>query len=385
MRVIVVGAGIGGLTLAQGLHRAGIDVVVHERDERDGPQGRPQGVSLHLDDRGAAALRGCLPPDHLAMVEATAGGLRDRTLFLSEVEGELAVVRARQVDGTGPTRAGRPVDRRLLRAVLLSGLGERVRFGAGLTRFEQLADGAVRAWFADGASDTADVLVGADGIGSAVRRQHLPHAQVVDTGTGMLIGATPLRALAGSGLVELIGDSPTQALVRGSVMVLAALRFGRPPLAARDRWLPTLPASHVADVEDYLMWSLPTTPRRLGPSGSLVAARELVAHLHPTLRLIVDEARADATVALRVGMIPPVPPWPAGPVTMLGDAVHAVPGFGANMAMQDALRLRDALVRVARGEQELVAAIGGYEDAMRRDTLAFDALDGDAPRVPVTR
>src|SRR5688572_16824783 len=49
MRVIVIGAGLAGLTLAQGLRRAGIDVVVYERD---GYGGRPQGISLHFDDRG---------------------------------------------------------------------------------------------------------------------------------------------------------------------------------------------------------------------------------------------------------------------------------------------------------------------------------------------
>lgn len=58
MRVIVIGAGLGGLTLAQGLRQAGIDVAVYERD---GALGRAQGVSLHIDDRGAAALEGACP------------------------------------------------------------------------------------------------------------------------------------------------------------------------------------------------------------------------------------------------------------------------------------------------------------------------------------
>ncbi|MFD0888544.1 FAD-dependent oxidoreductase, partial [Streptosporangium algeriense] len=110
MRVIVVGAGLGGLTLAHGLRRAGIDVVVYERD---GPQGRPQGVSLHLDGRGTTALRVCLPPGHAAMAEATMGGPRERSLFLSEVNGELKVVRIRPLTGPPqrwpPRRAPRPV------------------------------------------------------------------------------------------------------------------------------------------------------------------------------------------------------------------------------------------------------------------------------------
>ena len=147
VKVIVIGAGVGGLTLAQGLRREGVDVEVYERDER---RGRPQGISLHLDDRGTTALRECLPPGHFAMVEATLGGPRVDTLFMSEVDGELAVVR-RQPLGGPPVpgrqvraRQGRQAHRPLLRAVLLTGLEDAVRFGAEFTRFERLADGTVR-------------------------------------------------------------------------------------------------------------------------------------------------------------------------------------------------------------------------------------------------
>jgi 2-polyprenyl-6-methoxyphenol hydroxylase-like FAD-dependent oxidoreductase len=376
MRVIVVGAGLGGLTLAHGLRRAGIDVVVYERDAE---QGRPQGVSLHFDDRGSAALRACLPPGHVAMAEATMGGPRRQTVFLSEVDGELTVVRTEPLDGiAGPTRPGRQVSRRLLRAVLLTGLEDTVRFGSELTRFEQRPGGTVRAWFACGGVDSADVLVGADGIGSVVRRQYLPHVRVVDTGKRMLMGAAPLRAVAGTGLPGLIGDSATSVHVRGTMMALGVLRFRRPPAAARDRWLPALRSRAVDDAEDYVMWALPVPQDRLGPAGSPGAvwrrARELTATLHPALRQVVDEAWPEVTVALRIGMIPPVPAWLPGPVTVIGDAIHAAPGFGANLAMQDAHRLREALVRAARGEQDLRAAIGACEDAMRRgDVPAVDA------------
>jgi 5-methylphenazine-1-carboxylate 1-monooxygenase len=378
MRVIVVGAGLGGLTLAHGLRRAGIDVVVYERD---GEQGRPQGISLHVDDRGMTALRACLPPGHVAMVEATMGRPRERTLQLSEVDGELVVAGTLPLDGTvGRTRPGRQAHRPLLRAALLTGLQDAVRFGAKFTRFERRAGGSVRAWFADGSADTADVLVGADGIGSAVRRLHLPHVEVVDTGRRMLMGATPLRVVAGTGLPGLIGDSATSARIRGTMMALGVLRFTEPPVAARDRWLPALRSRAVTDAEDYVMWALPVTRERLGPDGSPVAvwrrARELAADLHPTLRLIIDEAWPDITVALRIGMIPPMPAWPAGPVTVIGDAIHAAPGFGGNLAMQDAHRLCDALVRAARAEQDLLAAIGAYEDAMRQDNHPSPALNG---------
>lgn len=371
MKVIVVGAGLGGLTLAHGLRRAGIDVAVYERD---GALGRPQGVSLHVDDRGAAALRSCLPPAHAAMAEATMGGQREQTLTLSDVDGELTVVGTQSSDGmAGRARPGRQVHRPLLRAVLLTELDDVVRFGAEFTRFEQRADGTVRALFADGGTDTADVLVGADGIGSAVRRRYLPDVRVVDTGRRMIMGATPLRAVAGTGLPELIGDSPASAQVRGTMMALGVLRFTQRPAIAREKWLPALRSRVVADAEDYVMWAVPITRERLGSAGSPATvwhrAQDLAVDLHPTLRSVIAETWPDVTSALRIGTIPPMPAWPASPVTVIGDAIHLAPGFGGNLAMQDAHRLCEALVGTYRGQLDLLDAIGAYEDAMRRNSF----------------
>lgn len=376
MKVIVIGAGLGGLTLAHGLNRAGIDVAVYERD---GAQGRPQGVSLHVDERGAAALRACLPPAHAAMAEATMGGPREQTLTLSEVDGAFTVVGAQPSDGmAGRARPGRQVHRPLLRAVLLTGLENVVRFGAEFTRFEQRPDGTVRVWFADGrtdVADVADVVVGADGIGSAVRRQYLPDVRVVDTGQRMLMGATPLRAVADTGLPGLIGDSPASARVGGTMMALGVLRFTESPMAARRRLLPALRHS---EVEDYVMWALPITQERLGSADVWRRAKELTADLPSALRSVVAKAWPDVTVALRIGVIPPMPAWPASPVTVIGDAIHLAPGFGGNLAMQDAHRLCEALVDANRGQLNLFDAIGAYEDTMRRTSFTSVAAKAGA-------
>jgi 2-polyprenyl-6-methoxyphenol hydroxylase-like FAD-dependent oxidoreductase len=377
MRVIVIGGGLGGLTLAHGLRRAGIDVAVYERD---GARGRPQGVSLHLDDRGAAALRACLPPAHVAMAEATMGGPREQTLTLSDVEGELTVVATRPADGSaGRVRPGRQVHRPLLRAVLLTGLDDVVRFGAEFTRFERRADGTVRVFFADGGTDTGDILVGADGIGSAVRRRYLPDVRVADTGRRMIMGATPLRAVAGTGLPALVGDSPATASAGGTMMALGVLRFTRRPVTAREELLPALSSRAVVDVEDYVMWALPSTRERLGsPATVWHQAQELAADLHPTLRLIVAEAWPDVTAALRIGTIPPMPAWPASPVTVLGDAIHLAPGFGGNLAMRDAHRLGEALADADRGRLGLLEAVGAYEETLRRTSFAPVAAKASA-------
>jgi 2-polyprenyl-6-methoxyphenol hydroxylase-like FAD-dependent oxidoreductase len=191
---------------------------------------------------------------------------------------------------------------------------------------------------------------------------------VLDTGRRMLMGATPLRTAAGTGLPELIGHDAARVQVRGTTVALGALHFGEPPAAARDRLLPALHSPAVTDAEDYLMWALPTAQDHLGPATAPAArwrrARELAADLPSALRSVIDGAWPDWTIALRIGVIPPGPPQPASPVTVIGDAIHAAPGFGGNLALQDAHRLRDALARADRGEQDLLTAIGGAEEAM---------------------
>ena len=379
MRVIVIGAGLGGLTLAQGLRQVGIDVVVYERDDQ---RGRPQGISLHFDDRAGAAIDACLPQAHAAMAKATMGGPRDHTQLVSQVDGELEIFHREPLQASGGTRPGRQASRPLLRAMLLAGLEGVVHFRKRFERFEQHADGSVEAFFADGTSTRGDVIVGADGIGSAVRRQYLPEVQVIDTGMRMLMGATPLQAIADSGLPELIGHNATSVHHNGTMlMALGILRFTQQPIAARDQWLPALQSPAVTDAEDYVMWALPTAQERMGEAASppeiAAVARELVADTHPTLRLVLEHAWPDVAVPLRIGVIPPMQAWPASPVTVIGDSIHVAPGFGGNLAMQDAHRLRDALVRVDRGEQDLLAAISSYEDAMRRDN--FPAGNGHRP------
>jgi 2-polyprenyl-6-methoxyphenol hydroxylase-like FAD-dependent oxidoreductase len=75
-------------------------------------------------------------------------------------------------------------------------------------------------------------------------------------------------------------------------------------------------------------------------------------------------------------MIPPPPAWPAGPVTVVGDAIHLAPGFGGNLAMQDAHHLCEALIAANHGRLGLRTAIGAYEDTMRRN--GFPSVGAEA-------
>src|SRR5438105_1558175 len=71
LNVLVIGGGVGGLCLAQGLHKAGIRVAVYERDRN--PERRLQGYRLNIEPVGSRALHECLPSDLWDMLVATAG------------------------------------------------------------------------------------------------------------------------------------------------------------------------------------------------------------------------------------------------------------------------------------------------------------------------
>src|SRR5690606_18750466 len=115
-RIAIIGGGIGGLCLAQGLRQAGARVTVYERDRT--PADRLQGYRVHIDPNGAEALRTCLPP-HLwqAFLDTTGTGGQDFA-FVTEQMKLLALIE------TPPEAGHYSVSRITLRQVLLSGLDD---------------------------------------------------------------------------------------------------------------------------------------------------------------------------------------------------------------------------------------------------------------------
>ncbi|TDD13375.1 FAD-dependent oxidoreductase [Nonomuraea diastatica] len=112
-------------------------------------------------------------------------------------------------------------------------------------------------------------------------------------------------------------------------------------------------------------------------------ARPLVEEAYPSLRLIVEQAWREQTYYLPLAASTPVAAWQPGPVTLLGDAIHAMPpnrGSGANTALQDAERLCARLIDADRGELSLLEAVGAYEEDMRRD--GFEAVNASVAAMP---
>jgi 2-polyprenyl-6-methoxyphenol hydroxylase-like FAD-dependent oxidoreductase len=369
LKVMIVGAGTGGLCLAHGLKADGVAVEVFERDRS--PADHQQGFRLSINATGSAALRSCLPPALFDQLAASAADASQGLTFLDHRLNRLLAVDFPHSD-RHDADAERPISRAALRRTLLEGLDDIVRFGSKFTAFEDAPDGAVVAHFADGSAARGDVLIGADGAGSRLRSELLPHARRVETGIMAVGGKVPLQGADRASIPPPVLRGPTPILgPRGCFLFTSAVQHrdgrGNPGLTQDN-----LPADAR---EEYVMWGFSARrakfasvdPEALGGDELKIAVLALMPDWHPSLRRLVQIADASTVSAFAVKTSVPIPPWPTRNVTLLGDALHNMTpfrGIGANTALRDAAALRGALVAVDRDERELIPALAGYERDM---------------------
>lgn len=233
-----------------------------------------------------------------------------------------------------PVDAGFGVNRLTLREILLTGLD--VRFDKTFQRFDQCADGRVRAYFADGTTATGDLLVGADGTNSAVRDLIAPNAEFDDLGT-MIYGRSPMMSLP-----DILTDSFNNMTGPDGVTVGIVTCRTREPAAARR--------AHLTELPDYLAWTVRGKPFPNADGESLHRlAAETVRDWHPAVREVVATADTPATFLVTLRAARPVKPWHTTNITLLGDAIHTMSpsrGEGANTTLRDARLLRSLLVEL---------------------------------------
>lgn len=371
LRVLIAGGGIGGLCLAQGLHRAGVEVAVFER--ASSPDEFREGYRIHLDPEGSRALHACLPTDRYALLRSACGRPPRSFAFLTERLGELLSV-------TVPPPGSRPdpiathlsVNRFTLRQVLLDGLDDVVRFGREFSRYEQADDGTVTAHFTDGSQETGSVLVGAEGTRSRVRAQLLPHANRVDTGVVNIAGRVALDPTIRAALPDHLATGPAMILAAGGINMFLATH------EQNDHTHSALPPHLLPpDQDDYLVWAIGARPSVL-PTDSAPdtmdgqalhrLALSVTRTWNPRIAQLVQRTNPSTVQFLTIHTSVPVTPWPASTVTLLGDAIHSMTpsrGIGANTALRDASLLSANLIAATRDRAGLTAAIGDYEQQMR--------------------
>jgi len=279
-----------------------------------------------------------------------------RVAHVLEKEAEAGIDSANDGEQGRVDDEGRMFDRNVLRHLLIAGLGERLRFDMKLDRYEELSDGDVRAHFADGTTVDSDVLVGADGAGSTVRRQLLPQIGIHDLPVYGAIGRTEL-----AGFEHVIPGWSTVVSTKNVQLMLGRMKFQRPPVEAAAELAPdvTLP-----DTPSYIRWvlMLPGAPKTL----DLQPVLDLIEDWHPDLKALITKADANNSGVSPIKEGDPIEPWPTRAVTLLGDSGHPAPpgGLGANLAMIDAELLADKLIAVRDGREQKIPALADYERQM---------------------
>ena len=363
MRIAIVGAGLSGLALAQGLRKRGMRAHVFERDAH--PLARSQGYRLRIDSGGRAALHECLCKEGFKRFQAACAP----ALPLLAHDAQLRPIttpwtRAWEQAEAGDEARGRELspdlraDRGLLRDALLFALDSQVHWAQEALGWQRLPGGALRVTWAQGQSEDFDLLVVANGAHSGLIAQPAlaPPQAVASCVYGRLDREAPALQQLPAGFL-----SATQVVVDpAAVAIVDAMHF---------------PAGSA--LADYVYWAL-LLPDAPAPGAALAEGPKLQAHLlqrcqhwAAPLRALIESTRPTALRAVPVfsgGRLDEGEraAEPGLPVMAIGDAVHLMSpagGLGANTALQDAADLARTLAELT--QQGAARAEAGAE-ALRR-------------------
>lgn len=361
--ILISGAGLASLLLAQSLRRASVPFQIFERDSS--VSFRAQGYRLRLSSEGLDAIESALGPDKFKTFWDTCsktGG--SGFTALNATNGEVLSSKPAEDNKSGPkeslaSRDGKVVgiSRGDMRRIFMEGCEPFIRWSHKVTSYELTASG-VRAIFADGSkSDEGEMLIGGEGIYSKVARQLSGgKLRVYDTGARGIHGQAPTTAFKqlGEGVWRLVDDSNPE----GRVFTITNVRPG-----------------DMDDPDTLFGWTMGAQPgvievpgndlSVIGPPAAKVA-KSLTAGWHPRVKPLFDNMVESEAAFWKITCSTPwgVPEWPNEPrVTVIGDAVHSMTpagGIGANTAVQDSALLGKLL---ANGYNSDVTA--KYEKEMR--------------------
>jgi FAD-dependent urate hydroxylase len=336
-RVLIIGGGLGGVSAAIALRRAGVEAAVFEQAPRLEEVGTGTGVWLN----GMRALRDL-------GVEQDVYGVSGK-VEVQEFRTWRGKPLIRLEVGQFARERGLPLPVMVRRSELLRVLTEKVdprivHLESRFVGFEQ-DDSGVTARFADGREERGAALIGADGIESTVR-------------AGLGIDAKP--RFAGYQYLRAITAFDDDSLPRGMFL----FSFGR-----GDR----LGAGYVGGGLTY-WFGVIVNPEgsgdpEVGRKGELL---ERFRDFAPPTPLLIESTPEESIYRHDISDIEPMERWGEGRVTLMGDAAHATTpnlGRGAGEAMEDAVVLARTLAGGQGTADGIVEALRGYE-ATRREATA---------------
>lgn len=313
--IIIIGAGVVGLSLAQALKLRGIPFEIYERDKTI-ERAKGWGITIHW---ALPALKACLPPalfERLATIQVDPQqGIKDtgRFVFL-----DLATAEPRYVIPPSPRLR---INRLKFRELLAEGLD--VKWDKQISGFDTDSENVVHVKFADGSSTTGSCLVGADGSGSRTRRY------LVGDELGKL-NQLPVRFMG-------VTVRLTPAEVKPLRDIDPLLFQGCHPDSGVFLWYSTLSTPEVngshGEDEYYegqlnMSWIVhsPSDEVPVTNSEKISKMKSMANNFEPRLRKAVEDI-PENSVVLEIKLQDwPTLNWPThnGRVTLVGDAAHAM-------------------------------------------------------------
>lgn len=312
MKVIVIGAGIGGTSAAIALRRLGHEVVIYDRMREN----KPVGAALSLWSNGVKVLNWLGLADEVAAL----GGAMDHMAYVDGYSGDELCRFSLEPVTTQTGQRPYPVARADLQSLLMERVGmDHIRLGMRMVGIDDAGD-AVTVTFEDGSTDTGDLLIGADGAHS-ITRAHVQPDDAVQI-EREYSGYTNFN-----GLIET--DDEIGPPDQWTTYVADGKRAAVMPVAG-DRFYFWFDVPQPAGVPYHP--SEGTNPLRTAFDGWAPGVQRLLERIDP----------ARSLNRVEIWDITPFHTWAKGRVAILGDAAHNTApdiGQGACSALEDSFAL----------------------------------------------
>ena len=331
----IVGGGIGGLTLAIGLQQKGFDVVVYE----NAPEVKPLGAGIVLAGNAMKAFANIGIDHHIV----GAGRIMKQFVIREQSGRVITITNGDDISNSFGFVNTLTLHRADLHQALLGQLtAGTLVLGKRCIGFEQRVDG-IHLSFADGASATAEYVIGADGIHSIFRKKLLPSSELRYSGYTCWRGVT--------------GNIPRGFdFTSASESWGAGRRFGIVPLADdKVYWFATTNASFQdKTLAEYTLNDL----------------RNLFSDFHVPVDHIISGTAPEHLLHHDILDVKPIRQFAFGRIALLGDAAHATTpnlGQGACMAIEDAVVLANCVA----ASSDIPSAFKVYQDKRIKRTTAI--------------
>ena len=319
-KILIAGAGIGGLTAASCLMKAGYDVEVYEQ----APELSEIGAGIQLSANAMHVLNDLGLGKAIAGLSVRPGAYVFRLHDTGEIIGQFPLADEHErLNGAPYNQLHRADLHDLLAAKARDFNKDVVRLNRRVAGFKE-SDAGVELFFADSSRARGDLLIGADGVKSAVRAQIAGADHATYTGDAAWRLTLPTNQLPGN----FMGEVMSVWMGPGRHVVCYYLRGGA-----------LLNFVGLVETEDISeeSWTAKF------PWGRLKAD---FAGWHENIQSVIDRADKDSCFRWSLYYRPPIETWSTRSATLLGDAVHATLPYlaqGACMAIEDAAVLTRAL------------------------------------------